>query len=102
MKDLIDIHTILSTPEDMDDWHDEPQAASDKLNMVLHMVYDKANEDIETDQLAEMLENTWEYWHKDGYLVDIEVDDLLDWVDHLFNNWNNAGSACEHTEDKTN
>ncbi|WP_371193124.1 hypothetical protein [Glaciecola sp. SC05] len=86
MKHLVDIHIILSTSEDMDDWHDEPQLASEKLNMALHMVYDKADEDIETDKLEELLANTWEYWHKDRYLVDIEVDDLVDWVDHLFNN----------------
>jgi hypothetical protein len=85
MKDAVDIHMILSTSEDMSDVHDEPEAASEKLNMVLHMVYDKADEDIETDKLEELLENTWEYWHKDQYLGDIEVDDLLDWVDHLFN-----------------
>lgn len=85
MKDLVDIQIVLSTPDDMEDWHDSPDLASEKLNTILHMVYDKADEDIETDKLEELLANTWEYWHKDTYLSDIEVDDLLDWVDHLFN-----------------
>jgi hypothetical protein len=41
MKHFVDIHTILSTAQDMDDIHDEPEAASDKLNEVLHLVYAK-------------------------------------------------------------
>ncbi|MFC4699478.1 hypothetical protein ACFO4O_04815 [Glaciecola siphonariae] len=90
MKHLVDIHMVLCTSEDMDDFHDDPELASEKLNMALHMVYDKADEDIATGKLEELLANTWEYWHQDKYLVDIEVDDLLDWVDHLYNTWNNA------------
>nr|WP_136249494.1 hypothetical protein [Ningiella ruwaisensis] len=86
MKHLVDIHMVLSTPEDMEDYHDDPEAASDSLNMVLHMVYDKADDDMAPDKLEEYLTNTWEYWHQERHLADIEVDDLLDWVDHLLNN----------------
>jgi hypothetical protein len=100
MKHIVDIHMILSTPEDMDDLHDEPDAASDKLNEVLHMVYDHADEDIDTDKLEKLLADTWEYWHRDRHLVDIEVDDLIDWVDHLFNTWNNDGQDGDNTQIK--
>jgi hypothetical protein len=88
---------VLSTPEDMDDWHDDPSLASDQLNEILHMVYDRADEDIETDKLEKLLSDTWEYWHRDQHLGDIEVDDLLDWVDHLFNTWNNANLDGDNT-----
>ncbi|WP_395343084.1 hypothetical protein PN836_002595 [Ningiella sp. W23] len=84
MKQFVDIHTVLSTPDDMDDYHDDAISASEKLNIILHMVYDQADDDIDTAYLEALLEKTWEYWHKDRYLIDIEVDDLLDWVDHLF------------------
>jgi hypothetical protein len=97
MKHFVDIQMILSTPEDMDDLHDEPDIASDKLNEVLHMVYDRADEDIDSHKLEKLLEDTWEYWHRDRHLVDIEVDDLIDWVDHLFNTWNNADSNGDNT-----
>jgi len=97
MKHLLDIHTVLSTEQDMLDMHDDPYQASEKLNTVLHMVYDRADEDIELESLENMIADTWEYWHKHTYLVDIEVDDLLDWVDHLVNNWNNADSQGDIT-----
>ncbi|MFW8589745.1 hypothetical protein ACOI22_02970 [Glaciecola sp. 2405UD65-10] len=89
MKHFIDIHTILSTPEDMDDLHDDPEQASEKLNMVLHMVYDQLHEDINAEDAEKILSFVWEHWHQDKYLSDIEVDDLVDWVDHLVNNWDN-------------
>ncbi|GAB54930.1 hypothetical protein GPUN_0795 [Glaciecola punicea ACAM 611] len=89
MKHFVDIHTILSTAEDMDDIHDEPQAASDRLNEVLHLVYDMSSDDIPSQELENMLSFVWEHWHPDKHLSDIEVDDLVDWVDHLMNTWDN-------------
>lgn len=89
MKHFVDIHTILSTPEDMDDLHDDPEHASEKLNMVLHMVYDQLHEDVNVEDAEKILSFVWEHWHQDKHLSDIEVDDLVDWVDHLVNNWDN-------------
>jgi hypothetical protein len=89
MKQLVDIHTLLSTYEDMDDLHDDPDAASEKLNTVLHMVYDNCDEDIASDILENMITYSWEHWHLDTQLAEIEVDDLVDWVDHLLNTWDN-------------
>lgn len=89
MKQLVDIHTLLSTYEDMDDLHEDPEAASEKLNTVLHMVYDNSDEYIAGDVLENMLTYSWEHWHQDRNLSEIEVDDLVDWVDHLLNTWDN-------------
>lgn len=89
MKHLIDIHTILSTPSDMDDMHDDPEAASDKLNIALHLVYELLDEDEELVNVEKILAFVWEHWHQDKYLSEIEVDDLVDWVDHLVNTWDN-------------
>ncbi len=95
MKSSVDIHIILSTPEDMEDLHDDPLGASDKLNEVLHLVYDLADEDICPSELENMLSFVWEHWHQDKYLSDIEVDDLVDWVDHLINTWDNEAHNSE-------
>jgi Fe-S-cluster formation regulator IscX/YfhJ len=89
MKHFVDIHTILSTVQDMDDIHDDPYAASEKLNEALHLVYDMADNDIPREELENMLSFVWEHWHQDKHLSDIEVDDLVDWVDHLMNTWDN-------------
>jgi methionine salvage enolase-phosphatase E1 len=89
MKDFVDIHTVLSTPDDMEDIHEYPEAASDKLNEVLHLVYDLADDDINPSELENILGFVWEHWHQDRHLADIEVDDLVDWVDHLLDTWDN-------------
>jgi hypothetical protein len=89
MKHFVDIHIVLSTAQDMDDVHDSPDAASEKLNAILHMIYDAADDDIPSQELENMLSFVWEHWHQDKHLSDIEVDDLVDWVDHLFNTWDN-------------
>ena len=47
MKSSVDIHVVLSTFEDMEDFHDDPDEASERLNFILHAVYDNAEEDIE-------------------------------------------------------
>ena len=40
MKYSVDIQVVLSTPEDMMDVHDDPSEASDRLNFILHAVFD--------------------------------------------------------------
>jgi len=55
MKSSVDIHVVLSTYEDMEDFHDDPDEASERLNFILHAVYDNAEEDIETQRLEQIL-----------------------------------------------
>lgn len=90
MKQLVDIHTMLSTPDDMEDVHDDPYEASEKLNVILHLVFDRIDEDDDVEKIHSIIEKTWERWHLDDYLLDIEVDDLVDWVDHLLRTWDDS------------
>lgn len=87
MKHLIDIHVVLSTPEDMEQWEDDAEEASERLNELLHLVYDLSDEDIAIDKLEKMLQHVWENWMHDKYLLDIDENDLRDWVDHLVATW---------------
>lgn len=87
MKQLIDIHVVLATPADMDVWEEQADEAAEKLNMILHMLYDGADEDIETQKLENLLQHVWENWLEDSHLLDIDEVDLRDWVDHLLATW---------------
>ncbi len=87
MKSLIDIHVVLATPEDMEYWDEQAEEAADKLNLLLHMVYDSADEDIEVQRLEKILQHIWENWREDSYLLEIDEVDLQDWVDHLLVSW---------------
>ncbi len=85
MKSSVDIHIYLSTVEDMEDWHSDAAEASDVLNEVLHLMYDKSDVDISTDTLIQKLESVWETWHKHPDLTFIDVEDLSNWVDQELN-----------------
>ena len=87
MKQLIDIHVVLATTEDMDIWDDRVEEATDRFNTILHMLYDQADEDINTTSLENMIQYIWENWREDAHLLDIDEDDLYDWVDQLLATW---------------
>ncbi len=93
MKYNVDIHVVLSTYEDMEDMHDDPDEASERLNFILHAIYDRAEEDIETSRLEKILQFTWENWQQDKLLLDIDDDELLDWVDHTLATWDDADTT---------
>lgn len=90
MKHLVDIHVVLSTEADMEQWEDQAGEASDKLNDILFMLYDAAPEDIEVRRLESMFQKVWEHWLEDQYLLDIDSADLRDWVDQLLATWDDA------------
>ena len=92
MKYNVDIHVVLSTFEDMDDFHDDPDEASERLNFILHAMYDRADEDIETERLEKLLHHVWESWQQDSHLLEIDDDELLDWVDHTLATWDDANN----------
>jgi hypothetical protein len=93
VKHTIDIQVVLATVEDMDFWDDRASEAMDRLNTILHMLYDKAHEDINSTSLENMIQYIWENWREDAHLLDIDEDDLYDWVDQLLATWDD-----EHQE----
>lgn len=90
---MVDIHVALATNEDMEFWEDSAEIATDRFNNLLHMLYDKADEDIEVSTLENMIQYIWENWREDDHLLDIDEDDLYDWVDQLLATWDD-----EHQE----
>ena len=83
MKSSIDIHVALATLDDMEFWDDNAEEAMDRFNALLHMLYDNADEDIDTTSLENMIQYIWENWRNDSHLLDIDDDDLFDWVDQI-------------------
>ena len=93
MKSSIDIHVTLATLDDMEFWEDNAEEAMDRFNALLHMLYDRADEDIDTVSLENMIQYIWENWRNDSHLLDIDDDDLFEWVDQLLSTWDD-----EHQE----
>ncbi|NVK57165.1 MAG: hypothetical protein HWE26_16290 [Alteromonadaceae bacterium] len=90
MKSMVDIQVVLATWQDMEDIYEDPDEAAERLNTILHMVYDRAEDDIDTTRLEKLLAYTWSIWHQDDNLLYVNEDDLLDWVDHLLATWDDA------------
>lgn len=90
MKYSVDIHVVLATINDMEDFHDDPDEAAERLNFVLHGIYDRAEDDIDTLRLEKLLHFSWETWQEDRSLSDLDDDELLDWVDHTLATWDDA------------
>ena len=93
MKHTIDIQVVLATAVDMDFWDEQVEEATDRFNSILHMLYEKADEDIDSTTLENMIQYIWENWREDSHLLDIDEDDLYDWVDQLLATWDD-----EHQE----
>jgi len=87
MKHMVDIHVVLATVDDMEYWDERAEEAADRLNSLLHMLYQKAHEDINSTTLENMIQYIWENWREDSHLLDIDEDDLYDWVDQLLATW---------------
>ena len=87
MKHFVDIHVALATIDDMDFWEDQAEEATDKFNSMLHLLYDHADDDIDSTSLENMIQYIWENWRQDSHLLDIDDDDLHDWVDQLLATW---------------
>ena len=92
MKALIDIHVVLATPADMDGWEDQAEMAADRLNDMLFMLYDRAEDDTPPTRLENQIQKVWEVWREDEHLLDIDLQDLSDWVDQLLASWDDASS----------
>ena len=91
MKELFDIHVVLATSEDMDIFDDEhAEEAAEQLNTILHMLYDKADEDTSVEKLENMVQHIWDTWREDSDLLSIDLQDLSDWVDQLLATWDDA------------
>jgi hypothetical protein len=90
---MVDIQVVLATLDDMDFWDDRAEEAMDRMNVILHMLHDQADEDIEVINLENMIQYIWENWREDAHLLDIDEDDLYDCVDQLLASWDD-----EHQE----
>lgn len=98
MKEMIDIHVVLATVDDMDHWDEQAEDATEKFNELLHYLYAKADDDIEVEQFERIIQHVWEFWSKDQHLVEIDHEDLQDWVDHLLATWDDEDSTDQNDD----
>ncbi|GLP98073.1 hypothetical protein [Paraferrimonas sedimenticola] len=84
MKEFISIQSYLVSPLDIGDWDGEEDLAADILNRIYHTVYARADEDIDTGLLEELLEAVWSYWQHNPGLTELDEDEVDAFVDWLY------------------
>lgn len=90
MNPLIDVHTVLATPADLEDWHASPDDAAENLNLMLHRVAQLCDEDLSANRFEKICQQVWEHWCNDSQLAEIDEIDLLDWVDQQLASWDDV------------
>ncbi len=95
MKEFIDVHVVLSTAEDFEQWDEEAAEASDKFNIIIHTLYNAVSEDIDTNVFEQMVQHVWETWSVDSQILQIEDNDFVCWVDEMLGGWDFSESQSD-------
>lgn len=95
MKELIDIHVVLATPADFEQWEEEASEAADKLNIIIYALYDAVDDDIDVGEFERMLQHVWEIWSVDQQILQIDDADFVSWVSEMLNSWDDNESRDE-------
>lgn len=85
MKDSLQIHDYLVTPNEIGDWEGEEEDVADKLNEIFHYTWEKLPDDLSVDQIQHVMTSIWEALRGETILVDTDIDELIDWADFFIN-----------------
>ncbi|PCI62523.1 MAG: hypothetical protein COB35_03735 [Gammaproteobacteria bacterium] len=86
MKEFVDVHDFLVSQAVVGDWDGEEELVAERLNEIFHVLYNMAEEDIETEELERLLTMVWHHWIGHQELPDLETDEILDWCQHVLQN----------------
>lgn len=86
MKEFVAIQDYLFEADALSQWHEDSETAADNLNIALHFIYERSDENIESNQLIERIENAIALLSHDEYLTDFEdTEEISDWVEQFLN-----------------
>ena len=86
MKEFVDVHYFLVSEAVVGDWDGEEELVAERLNEIFHVLYDMAEEDIDTEVLERLLTMVWHHWIGQPALPELETDEILDWCQHVLQN----------------
>ena len=96
MKELIDVHVVLATPSDFEQWDEFAGEAAEKFNVIVHAIFDHIPEDIQISAFDQLIQDVWENWANDRQLMEIDDDDLVCWAQEFLLGWDLQQSQNEH------
>lgn len=80
MKDLLSVQDYLLQVDEVGDWDGEEELVADKLNTIVHVVWDALPDSLTTKQISQLMPQLWEQLRGDTVLLDADEDELIDWA----------------------
>jgi len=80
MKDLLSVQDYLLQVSDVGDWDGEEELVADKLNTIIHVVWDALPDTLTSNEINFLMPQIWEQLRGDTVLVDVDEDELIGWA----------------------
>ncbi|GGW58416.1 hypothetical protein [Alishewanella tabrizica] len=80
MKDLLSVQDYLLQVSDVGDWDGEEELVADKLNTIIHVVWDALPDNLTSKEISFLMPQIWDQLRGDTVLVDVDEDELIGWA----------------------
>tara|TARA_R110002126_G_scaffold38993_23_gene116074 strand:+ start:3451 stop:3789 length:339 start_codon:yes stop_codon:yes gene_type:complete len=80
MKDLLTVQDYLLNVSEVGDWDGEEELVTDRINSIIHAVWDALPEDLSTEQIEQLMPQLWQQLGSDTVLLDVDEHELIGWA----------------------
>lgn len=80
MKDLLSVQDYLLQVSEVGDWDGEEELVADKLNTIIHAVWDALPDTLSLAEIRYLMPQIWEQLRGDTVLLDVDEDELIGWA----------------------
>ncbi|WP_372626243.1 hypothetical protein [Arsukibacterium sp.] len=80
MKDALTVQDYLLNESEVGDWDGEEELVTDKINSIIHAVWDALPDDLATEQIEQIMPQLWQQLGTDTLLLDVDEHELTGWA----------------------
>jgi hypothetical protein len=80
MKDALTVQDYLLNESEVGDWDGEEELVTDKINSIIHAVWDALPDDLATAQIEQIMPQLWQQLGTDSLLLDVDEHELTGWA----------------------
>lgn len=80
MKDMLTVQDYLLDVLEVGDWDGEEELVADRINSIIHAVWNALPEELNTEQIDQLMPQFWQQLGSDTVLLDVDEDELIGWA----------------------
>ncbi|MDX1677509.1 hypothetical protein [Arsukibacterium sp.] len=80
MKDALSVQDYLLHESEVGDWDGEEELVTDKINSIIHTVWDALPDDLATEHIERIMPQLWQQLGQDTLLLDVDEHELAGWA----------------------